>query len=211
MVLIGIPLNQIIGKLTNWRVWKSNHYTTTFESSYRSASTFHIEVIFFKSFFYSHAINAYLVSTYGEDDKLYPKNPKMRSVVDHRLHFDTGVLFQSYRNVIVSHKYCMEFIRETVCGRTNIHFSETFSSRAARISIENSDWFDARNSKKFWRHLRNDWEFLEESQIHCRRWSYNSRYFCIYFFNHDAGRYSSRSNIKEKGKSYSIYLYYGAV
>lgn len=47
----------------------------------------------------SHAINAYLVGKYGKDDKLYPSNVKVRSVVDHRLHFDTGVLFQAVRYV----------------------------------------------------------------------------------------------------------------
>ena len=37
---------------------------------------------------------AYLVNTYGKDDSLYPKNDyKRRAIIDHRLHFDSGILF----------------------------------------------------------------------------------------------------------------------
>ncbi|XP_013099190.2 glutathione S-transferase 1 [Stomoxys calcitrans] len=42
----------------------------------------------------SHAIMAYLVSKYGKDDTLYPKDILKRAVVDQRLHFDTGVAFE---------------------------------------------------------------------------------------------------------------------
>lgn len=52
--------------------------------------------------YFSHAINAYLVSKYAKDDKLYPKEVKMRSTVDHRLYFDCGVLFQCVKSVAVS-------------------------------------------------------------------------------------------------------------
>lgn len=41
----------------------------------------------------SHAINAYLVTQYGKNDKLYPKDPKKKGLVDQRLHFDSGTLF----------------------------------------------------------------------------------------------------------------------
>ncbi|XP_075166896.1 glutathione S-transferase 1-like [Haematobia irritans] len=49
----------------------------------------------------SHAIMAYLVSKYGnDDDSLYPKDLIKRSVVDQRLHFETGVMFQNgLRNI----------------------------------------------------------------------------------------------------------------
>ncbi|KAI5738476.1 glutathione S-transferase 1 [Diaphorina citri] len=47
----------------------------------------------------SHAINAYLVSAYGKNDALYPKDPKVRALVDQRLHFDSGVLFSALRNI----------------------------------------------------------------------------------------------------------------
>uniref|UniRef100_A0A8D9FG54 Glutathione S-transferase 1 n=1 Tax=Cacopsylla melanoneura TaxID=428564 RepID=A0A8D9FG54_9HEMI len=47
----------------------------------------------------SHAINGYLVSTYGKNDALYPKDPKVRALVDQRLHFDTGILFSALRNI----------------------------------------------------------------------------------------------------------------
>ncbi|KAH8357788.1 hypothetical protein KR200_009148 [Drosophila serrata] len=40
----------------------------------------------------SHAINAYLVSKYGKDDSLYPKDLQQRAIVDQRLHYDSNVL-----------------------------------------------------------------------------------------------------------------------
>ncbi|XP_065367941.1 glutathione S-transferase 1-like [Calliphora vicina] len=42
----------------------------------------------------SHAIIAYLVSKYGKDDSLYPKDFLKRALVDQRLHFESGVMFQ---------------------------------------------------------------------------------------------------------------------
>ncbi|XP_016984947.1 glutathione S-transferase 1 [Drosophila rhopaloa] len=41
----------------------------------------------------SHAISAYLVSKYGKNDSLYPKDLLQRAVVDQRLHFESGVVF----------------------------------------------------------------------------------------------------------------------
>ncbi|XP_017116480.2 glutathione S-transferase 1-like [Drosophila elegans] len=41
----------------------------------------------------SHAIIAYLVSKYGKNDSLYPKDLLQRAVVDQRLHFESGVVF----------------------------------------------------------------------------------------------------------------------
>ncbi|CAG9568166.1 unnamed protein product [Danaus chrysippus] len=49
----------------------------------------------------SHAITAYLVSTYGEDDSLNPTEPKQRAIIDQRLHFDSGVLFPALRQNVV--------------------------------------------------------------------------------------------------------------
>ncbi|KAF2901363.1 hypothetical protein ILUMI_04821 [Ignelater luminosus] len=45
------------------------------------------------AFWDSHAINVYLVTKYGKDDSLYPKDFFKRSVVDQRLHFDSGVAY----------------------------------------------------------------------------------------------------------------------
>ncbi|XP_005190027.2 glutathione S-transferase 1 [Musca domestica] len=48
----------------------------------------------------SHAIMAYLVSKYGKDDSLYPKDLLKRAVVDQRMYFEAGVLFQGgLRNI----------------------------------------------------------------------------------------------------------------
>ncbi|KAK3911075.1 Glutathione S-transferase 1, isoform D [Frankliniella fusca] len=49
--------------------------------------------------FDSHAISAYLISAYGKEDKWYPKEPRLRGIVDQRLHFDNGVLMPSFKSV----------------------------------------------------------------------------------------------------------------
>lgn len=55
-------------------------------------------------FIYSRAIIAYLVDQYGKDDSLYPKDPKKRAVVDQRLYFDAGTLYQRFGDLYVSIK-----------------------------------------------------------------------------------------------------------
>uniref|UniRef100_A0A1B6CSS0 Uncharacterized protein n=1 Tax=Clastoptera arizonana TaxID=38151 RepID=A0A1B6CSS0_9HEMI len=44
----------------------------------------------------SRAIAAYLVEQYGKDDSLYPKDAKKKAVVNQRLYFDMGVLYQRF-------------------------------------------------------------------------------------------------------------------
>jgi glutathione S-transferase len=44
----------------------------------------------------SRAIMTYLVEKYGKDDSLYPKDPKTRAVVNQRLYFDMGTLYQRF-------------------------------------------------------------------------------------------------------------------
>ncbi|XP_068082858.1 glutathione S-transferase 1-like isoform X2 [Anabrus simplex] len=48
----------------------------------------------------SQAIACYLANKYSKDDKLYPKDPKKRAVVDQRLYFAATVLFARFRNSI---------------------------------------------------------------------------------------------------------------
>ncbi|XP_043065165.1 uncharacterized protein LOC108087889 [Drosophila ficusphila] len=46
----------------------------------------------------SRAIQVYLVEKYGKTDSLYPKCPKKRAVINQRLYFDMGTLYQSFAN-----------------------------------------------------------------------------------------------------------------
>lgn len=50
----------------------------------------------------SHAIGAYLATSYGKDDTLYPRDPRKRAVVDQRLYFDVGTLYPRIRAICVS-------------------------------------------------------------------------------------------------------------
>ncbi|XP_069700624.1 glutathione S-transferase D4-like isoform X1 [Periplaneta americana] len=50
----------------------------------------------------SRAILSYLVTTYGKDDKLYPKDAKKRAIVDQRLYFDIGTLFPRIRQCFLA-------------------------------------------------------------------------------------------------------------
>lgn len=47
-------------------------------------------------------ILAYLVSAYGKDENLYPKDFRSRAIVDQRLHFDLGTLYQRVVDYYVS-------------------------------------------------------------------------------------------------------------
>jgi glutathione S-transferase len=51
---------------------------------------------------YSRAIIGYLVEQYAKNDSLYPKDPKKRAVVNHRLYFDSSTLYQRFIDYYVS-------------------------------------------------------------------------------------------------------------
>lgn len=44
----------------------------------------------------SRAILGYLADQYGKDESLYPKDPKRRALINQRLYFDMGVLYQRF-------------------------------------------------------------------------------------------------------------------
>ena len=46
----------------------------------------------------------YLVDKYAPDDKLYPKDPQIRSRVDQRLYFDMGSFYANFAQCVVSHQ-----------------------------------------------------------------------------------------------------------
>lgn len=50
----------------------------------------------------SHAILAYLISKYGKDDSLYPKDFYKRALVDQMLYFENGVIEARNRLFFVS-------------------------------------------------------------------------------------------------------------
>lgn len=50
----------------------------------------------------SHAINSYLVSTYGKTDALYPKDTKVRALIDQRMYYDAGVIFPIQKQIAVA-------------------------------------------------------------------------------------------------------------
>ncbi|XP_069700043.1 glutathione S-transferase 1-1-like [Periplaneta americana] len=49
----------------------------------------------------SRAIICYLADQYGKDDSLYPKDPKKRAIVNHRLNFDATCLYQKFLDYYV--------------------------------------------------------------------------------------------------------------
>lgn len=44
----------------------------------------------------SRAIQVYLVEKYGKDDSLYPKDVQKRALINQRLYFDMGTLYQRF-------------------------------------------------------------------------------------------------------------------
>lgn len=57
----------------------------------------------------SHATIAYLVGKFGTDESLYPKDLAKRALVDQRMYFEAGILFQAMRDIAVSN-YAMNIL-----------------------------------------------------------------------------------------------------
>lgn len=44
----------------------------------------------------------YLADQYGKNDSLYPKDPRKRAIVNQRLYFDMGTLYQAFAEYYVN-------------------------------------------------------------------------------------------------------------
>lgn len=62
----------------------------------------------------SHAIIAFLVGKYGQDDSLYPRDNRRRSIIDQRLRFDSGVI---------------SFFAKTILVRLSTHLGNSTNSK----------------------------------------------------------------------------------
>ncbi|KAH8390957.1 hypothetical protein KR215_002875 [Drosophila sulfurigaster] len=53
----------------------------------------------------SHAIMCFMVAKYAKDDQLYSKDLKRRAHIDHRMHYENGVLFQVIKDIVARNIY----------------------------------------------------------------------------------------------------------
>ncbi|XP_060652128.1 glutathione S-transferase 1 [Drosophila nasuta] len=53
----------------------------------------------------SHAIICFMVAKYAKDDELYSKDLKRRAHIDHRMHYENGVLFQVIKDIVARNIY----------------------------------------------------------------------------------------------------------
>ncbi|KAH8402206.1 hypothetical protein KR009_010453 [Drosophila setifemur] len=53
----------------------------------------------------SHAIACFMVAKYAQNDQLYPKDLKIRARIDHRMHYENGVLFQVVKDIVARNIY----------------------------------------------------------------------------------------------------------
>ncbi|KAG8256024.1 hypothetical protein J6590_078406 [Homalodisca vitripennis] len=49
---------------------------------------------------------AYLVSKYGKDDSLYPRDLRKRAIVDQRLHYSNDVVYVLEISLVIQHCFC---------------------------------------------------------------------------------------------------------
>ncbi|XP_016968912.2 uncharacterized protein LOC108036992 [Drosophila rhopaloa] len=82
----------------------------------------------------SRAIAVYLVEKYGKDDSLYPKDPQKRALINQRLYFDLGTLFDSF------FKYYYPFIRNGQYGTAEDFKKVEAAFEFLNIFLEGQDY-----------------------------------------------------------------------
>lgn len=81
---------------------------------------------------FSRAILTYLTAAYSKDDTLYPRDIRMRALVDQRLQFDLGTLSARLSNVIVS----INFLFYQTFLQVKLHFFPgIFSSQYCSMAV----------------------------------------------------------------------------
>ncbi|CAD7013312.1 unnamed protein product [Ceratitis capitata] len=89
----------------------------------------------------SHAIITYMVNQYGQSqhEHLYPKDFLKRAVVDERLYYEDGVLFQVIKDFVarILHGEDIEYHRKSIELSHNAYsFLEEFLSRSSYVAGE---------------------------------------------------------------------------
>lgn len=75
----------------------------------------------------SRAISVYLVEKYARTDALYPKDPKIRAVINQRFYFDMGTLFKSFYEYYFASFYGQEMTPENLAKfEESVKLLETF-------------------------------------------------------------------------------------
>ena len=76
----------------------------------------------------SRPIATYLCSVHGGEagEKLYPKDPKVRAIVDARLFFDIGTFYKAFGDVVVSWKFTNPMLQQLLLTRATVSVPDDY-------------------------------------------------------------------------------------